>query len=265
MEIDKQKAYFSYIFTLSILVSTGWILGNNNEKVIKYWYCVIMSLLLIIRIPDFRNKKYHHFFSEMCYFVNLLTIYFLLFNFDIKPIYPYLHGPLLFYAIFSGDAFVPNDLTKTTSFALHSFGTIISRHIYWNGNNTYNLDDFNMYSYFYYIKTCMSIYLMWFIPYSFYVLWYKGKSLTMIKYTLKLKLDEEVKLFTKISYLIKHLIITLIIINMGIVSLYCYELNIFICALQLISGIIQGSHFSITGKKLKFINVINTFLLKKNN
>lgn len=52
---------------------------------------------------------------------------------------------------------------------------------------------------------------------------------------------------------------------MGIVSLYCYELNIFICALQLISGIIQGSHFSITGKKLKFINVINTFLLKKNN
>ena len=262
MLVYTQIQYFSCIFSICILVATGWILGHNNDLLVKYWYVLIMSLLLAIRIPDFKQKKYHHFFSEMCYFVNLLAIYFLLIDYDIKLIYPYLHGPLLLYAIFTGDAFIPHDLSKTTSFALHSFGTIITRHLYWNGNHFLSLNDFTLDSYFHSLKLCVGIYFLWCIPYSFYVFSYRGKSLTMIKYTLKLKENDDVSFTTKISYLFKHMILTILAISIGIVLMHWYELDNLMCGLQLCCGIIQGSSYYANGEKFKFKKFIKECLDK---
>ena len=184
---------------------------------------------------------------------------------DVKPIYPYLHGPLLFYAIFSGDAFIPHDLPKTTSFALHSFGTIVTRHLYWNGSEILTLNNLTIDSYLHYLKICSGIYFLWFIPYSCYVFWYKGKSLTMIKYTLKLKEDDKVTFIIKISYLFKHMILTIFAISIGIILMHWYELDNFMCGMQLCSGIIQGSYYYATGKKFKFMNFIKECFTKNTN
>lgn len=266
MQIYSQVEYFSYMFSIGALVITGWILGYNDNSLLKYWYAFIMSLLLVIRIPDFNKKKYHHFFSEMCYFVNLLAIYFLLMDYDVKPIYPYLHGPLLLYAIASGDAFIPHELSKTTSFALHSFGTIVTRKLYWNGLKVLSFNELSLDSYSYYLKICIGIYFIWFIPYSSYVFWYKGKSLTMIKYTLKLNEDDHVSVITKIIYLLKHMIVTIMAISIGIILMHCNFLDNIMCALQVCSGIIQGSYYYYSGgKKLKIIKFIKYYFEKHVN
>jgi hypothetical protein len=201
----------------------------------------------------------------MCYFVNILAMYFLLMDYDVKPIYPYLHGPLLLYAIVSGDAFIPHDLSKTTSFALHTFGTIITRRLYWNGSNALSLDNLTPDSYTYYLKICMGIYFVWFLPYSCYVFWYKGKSLTMIKYTLKLKEDDYVSFITKIIYLLKHMIVTACSISLGIVLMHCNLLDNIMCGVQILSGIIQGSYYYSNGKKLKIIDIAKSYLLTQTN
>ena len=264
MQKYSQVEYFSYIFSICILVITGWMLGHNDDLLLKYWYAIIMSLLLIMRIPDFKRKKYHHFFSELCYFVNLAAIYFMLMDLDLKPIYPYLHGPLLMYAIFSGDAFIPHDLPKTTSFALHSFGTAVTRHLYRNGNEILSLNDLTIESFLHYLKICTGIYFLWFVPYSCYVFWYKGKSLTMIKYSLKLKENDNVTFMTKVSYLFKHMMLTISSISIGIILMYWYELDNFMCGMQVCCGIIQGSYYYARGKKLRFINFIKECVGKNN-
>lgn len=265
MLVYTQLEYFSYMFSICGLVATGWLLGNNNHLLLKYWYSFIMGILLIMRIPDFKQKKYHHFFSEMCYFVNILAIYFLLMNLDLKPIYPYLHGPLLLYAIVSGDAFIPHDLSKTTSFALHSFGTIVTRRLYWNGSNTLSLDNLSLDSYYYYLSICMVIYFLWFIPYSCYVFCYRGKSLTMIKYTLKLKEEDYVSLITKIIYLLIHMIVTSGAISVGIILMHSNTLDNIMCGVQLASGIVQGSYYYSNGKKLKIIDLVKNHFSNQTN
>jgi hypothetical protein len=256
MLAHSQIEYFSYILSICLLISSGWVFGHNDDLILKYWYAFVMGTLLILRISDFKKKKYHHFFSELCYFVNLLAIYFLLMDIDFKPIYPYLHGPLLLYAIFSGDAFIPHDLSKTTSFALHSFGTIVTRHLYWNNPEILSFNDFTFSSYLHYLKLCAGIYLIWFIPYSSYVFYYRGKSLTMIKYTLKLKEEDNLSTRIKISYLLKHMIVTMYSISFGVLLMHSYFLDNFMCGIQLCCGIIQGSYYYANGKKLKFINLI---------
>jgi hypothetical protein len=263
MQKYSQAEYFSYIFSICVLVATGWILGHDDHLIIKYWYALIMSLLLIIRIPDFKRKKYHHFLSELCYFVNLSAIYFMIMDFDLKPIYPYLHGPLLLYAIMSGDAFIPHDLPKTTSFALHSFGTIVTRHLYHNQDSLLTLNELTTGAFIHYLTICVGIYFIWFLPYSCYVFWYKGKSLTMIKYTLKLKEDDSVTFLTKVSYLLRHMILTTISISIGIFLMHTEQMDNFMCVMQLCSGIIQGSYYYANGKKLKFASFVKSCFSKK--
>ena len=147
-----QNEYFSYIFLIFISLTTAWLLGNNSS-LLRLWYSVVMTILLCARSYDFRQKKYHHFLSEFCYYINFITIWYLLKNYDIKKIYPYLHGPLLLFSIVSGDAFIPHDLPRTTTFALHIFGTLITRKIYSNSNYVLTMDDLTWDAFqFYFVK-----------------------------------------------------------------------------------------------------------------
>lgn len=258
-----QLEYFSYIFSLILLLATGWLLGFNDHIILKYWFTFVMSILLLIRIPDFKHRKYQHFFYELCYFVNIYAMYILLMDKDIKIVYPYLHGPLLLYAIVSADAFIPHDLYRTTSFALHTFGTIVSRRLYWWG--TSYAGALTVSSFMHYFKASSLIYLCWFIPYSIYVITYNGKELTMIRYILKLKRDDSISINTRILYLFKHMTLTALTISFGILLMHYNTLDNIMCSIQVLSGIIQGSYYYYSnGKKLKFIILVKTYFQNKN-
>jgi hypothetical protein len=234
LQIEK---YSLTIITLLFGI-TCWLFGFGNIDLLRLWYCIIMPILFILRIPDFIKKKYHHFFYEFCYFINILAIIILLFNYNINIIYPFLHGPLLLYSLVLKDKFNLTNLSETTSFALHSFGTIITYKIYWNNLETTIL---TLDTYFAYIKKCSFIYLSWFVIYSIYLFYYSGYSLTSLKYFAKLKENEKPNVINKLSYLVVHLILIFISTSFGIVLMHNYKLDKLFCFLQLIISLINGN------------------------
>lgn len=257
------QEYISYILLIVLYTATVWLLGNNNHQYLKLWFAGVMTGLLLLRIPDFIKRKYYHFFLEMCYFVNLATIFMLLFDIDIKYIYPFLHGPLLVFAVVSGDAFIPHNLPRTTSFAIHTVGTVISRRLYWHTVDIANENVFDIEVF----QTCFSrsflLYLCWFLPYSCYVFMYNGKSTTMLKNTLKLNRDRVVSNFTKVKYLFGHMFATIVALSLGTILMNSHLLdNIFVC-FQIFSGIVQGAYYYYAGgKKLKWFDVFRSTGIK---
>jgi hypothetical protein len=248
------REYVSYLFLMVLFTATTWLLGKNDHQLLKYWFPIVMIGLLALRIPDFMTKKYHHFLSEMCYYVNIIAIIILINGYDIRYVIPFLHGPLLSYAIFSGDAFVPNDLPRTTSFAIHALGTVISRRLYWSGDAKLWLDmnDLISGSFVYYFAVSFLIYLIWFVPYSCYVFWYKGESLTMLRYTLKLHVSEEVSKSTKLRYLFGHMFGTMFSIVLGVILMHNWLLDDIFVGAQILSGFVQGAYYYYSGgKKIK--------------
>lgn len=256
--------YFTYNMLIILIIATAWILGKNDHDTIKWWFVLIMPLLLIVRIPDFVKKQYHHFLVEMCYYVNVVSVGFILFGFDIRYVFSFLHGPLMMYSIFAGDAFVPHDLSKTTSFAVHTFGTVVSRRLYWTSGatNILSYDDLTYDSFTHYLLWGAIMYLCWILPYSFYLLSYKGTSLTMIRYTLKIKESESISTFRKLKYLFSHIVSTFCTLSLGIVLMHIWQLDYIMVFIQLLSGLIQGGwHYYSQGHRLNFYKMMTQYLV----
>lgn len=182
----------------------------------------------------------------------------LLYDYDIKYIYPFLHGPLLIYSITSCDAFIPHSLYRTTSFIIHTFGTVVSRRLYWDGlGETLNMDfkttdEFYASFYSHFIK-CFMVYLVWFIPYALYVFSYSGSSITMLRYILKT--EDNVSTYNKLKYLINHLLGTMIGVSLGIVLMHNWKLDYVCVILQIMCGFLQGGYYYYSdGKKLKLFS-----------
>lgn len=238
----------TYSFTIKYSVTlitilfgtTCWLFGNGNINILRLWYCIIMPLLFLLRIPDYIKRKYYHFFYELCYYINILSIIILLLNYDLKIIYPFLHGPLMSYSLLK-DKFSIINLNHATSFALHSFGTIITHKIYWNSQNILNISDLTTKTYFTYLKTCSLIYLTWLIPYCIYIFNYKGITLTSIKYYAKLKENEKPSFINKIYYLSFHIFLFFLSISFGIILMHSYELDTLFCILQMVVSLINGN------------------------
>lgn len=101
------KKYISIPFVIVLMCITSWIFGYGNIDLIRYWYVISLTCLLGIRISEFVEIKYNHFLVEMCYYINLISIVVVLFDFDTTIIYPFTYGPLLFSCIFFHDAPIP--------------------------------------------------------------------------------------------------------------------------------------------------------------
>ena len=233
------KKYTIMINSL-LLIITSWFIGYANIFLMKCWYCIAMTFLLLLRIPDFIEKKQHHYLFELCYYINILTIIIFICNYDISYIYPFLHGTFITYSLLMKDKFVYNDISKTTSLAIHSFSTIISFNVYWH-YKIINMSVLTMKTYLYYLGISLLIYLGWLIPYSIYVYNYNGESITCVKYYNKLKTHEKVNLLHKIYYILVHMIAVFISVSIGIIMMHSYDLNKLLCGIQILSAIIYSN------------------------
>lgn len=240
---------YSFSFITCLFGVTCWLFGLSNSNLLVYWYSSIMPLLLLIRIPDFIRNKTYHYFYEMCYYVNIVTILVLLNKWNIYLIYPFLHGPFICYSLTFKDKFITTDIPKTTSFALHTFGTIVSKRVYWNSNFALDIQKLNINSYFAYIKPVMLLYFTWLIPYSIYLFFYKGNKMTSIKYYAKLKDDEHPKNITKFNYLLIHLLLVFLTTSLGILLMHHETLDNFMCSMQILSGIYNGNLIYVNNTK----------------
>jgi len=209
------KPIVSVPLTIILLFVTVYLLVTNNNDLLKMWYIYSMSVLLFIRICEFIEIKYTHFLLEFCYYINILYLIFLYNNINTDYLYPILHGPLILYSIIFGDTIIPHKLSKTLTFALHTYGAIVSWKL--NNPNTNVNIDFNTY-----FKKVYIIYLSWFLFYMFYLFNYDDTSKnTTIRYMLKLEdIRINISFLTKLNWLIGHLIIVLFCCYIGILSKY---------------------------------------------
>lgn len=164
------------------------------------------------------------------------------FDYDIKLIYPFTHGPLLFYCIIFGDAPIPDHLSRVLTFVVHSYSAIVSRKIYWT-NNYYNPPSNNLHTFCNELFDAMKIYSIWLVIYSIYLIVYNGKSDTMIKYMFKIDKNTQPSLQLKLLWILTHFIAIIISCSFGIVSKYNYWLNIVIIMIMLLSGIYNTSKY----------------------
>jgi len=219
--------YVSVPFVVTLLCITSWVFGYGNLDLIRYWYGFSLTCLLGIRACEFIEIKYYHFLTEMCYYINVISIFVVLFDYDVRIIYPFTHGPLLLYCIMFGDAPIPDRLTRVLTYVIHSYSALVSRKIYWTKNyDNPPINNFN--SFMGELKMSTKIYLIWFITYSIYLIWYNGESDTMIKYIFKFEKNTKPDLKLKLLWLGIHFIVILLGCCFGIISKYNYWFNLFI-------------------------------------
>lgn len=228
--------YISIPFTITLLCLTSYIFGYGDLQIIKYWYCFSLGCFLLIRISEFVEIKYYHFLIEMCYYINIISIIIVLFDFDIKIIYPFTHGPLLLYCLIFGNAPIPDRLSRSITFVIHSYSTIVSRKIYW-AKNFVNPPNNNLNTFIDELKLSIIIYMIWFIFYSIYLIKYDGKSDTMIKYMFKIEKNSQPSLKLKLLWLLTHFVTIVLSCSFGIVAKYNYWFNNFIILIMIVSGI----------------------------
>lgn len=258
--------YLSYLFIMFCSITTAWLLGNNDHVLIRYWYPIIMGLLIGTRIVNFYKRKYQLYLLEMCYVVNLVSIIIIPLEYDIRYIYPFLHGPLMTYSLVYGDSIVPHNLEKTTSYAIHSIGSIISRRLYWNGDPSLwlTINDLTFSSFLKHFSTSMIVYMIWALPYYFYLFSYNGNLMTMGKYVYRLNPEDQLTLYLKIKYAFLHISFASLTLMIGILSMHCWQFNYFTVGCQILSGFLHGGWYYYTGHKLNFFKMlVKTFLTVK--
>jgi hypothetical protein len=146
----------------------------------------------------------------------------------------------MMYAIVFRDAFIPHNLQRSTSYALHSLGTIVSRRLYWHGNSPLDFSDLTMTSFTNYFIFSAQFYMIWFIPYSTMVFLYSGYSMTLCREIYKLGDKEEIPIYIKTKYLFHHLWQSLLSICLGIVLMHSNILDNMVCFIQVFGGILHG-------------------------
>ena len=255
ISIDTFTNYVIYVFLICEIIGTAWICGHNDHELLKTWYIFTTITLFGTRVCSFYRKDYMLYLLEMCYVVNLVSIISMYFNVGMKYVYPFLHGPLIAYSLLYGDALIVHDLDKTTSLAIHAFGAIITRRLYWNGDfsEILSLESLTLNSFLRKMQISFFCYLAWAVPYCiFYLFPYKGNKQTMIKYVARLKNDDKVTFTMKFQYIFWHMVYVLCALVLGNLTMYCWQLDYFLIIVQILSGIIHGGWYYYKEHKFKF-------------
>jgi hypothetical protein len=187
----------------------------------------------------------------------MMTLYILFTGGDIRTIYPFLHGPLAFYTLMYGDALIYSDLAKSTTFAIHSGGSVVSRRLYRNGDPILilTLKDLTIESFNVHFKSCMTIYFCWAIPYYIWLFFTNNEYTNIIKWTFGLGSKDVVPLYLKFKYIVLHFLAVSVALVVGILSMHFEYLNIFIVSCQVISGFAQGAAYDFTGHRINFFKL----------
>lgn len=269
VKTDTFQHYAIYLFNMIAMLGTSWVLATNDHQLIKWWSVAFFVILCGTRFYSFYRKDYLFFLLEMCYTANLASIICIATECDLKLIYPFMHGPLMAYSLVYGDAIILHDLDKTTSYAVHTFGSVVTRRLYWNGDSTQTLSlaDMTLSSFFGYFKTSYLLYLGWAIPYAmFYLFPFDGEGITMARYVYRLGPKDILTLEQKIKYITGHMFFVGLTLAVGVFSMYYWQFNYFMVFSQIVSGIINGGWHYYTGKKFnpkKFLS--ETFFAVKSN
>lgn len=256
MPLEVQTKSFNhtimYVLTFILTMGSVWVLAADNHTLIRWWYAFLLSFLFATRIYSFYRKEYLFYLLELCYVVNFVSIITVPANYGMKYLYPFMHGPLAGYALVFGDALLPHDWDRTTSYSIHVLGAVFTRRLYWNGDQsqTYSLSDLTFNAFLQHMLILFGLYMLWAVPYTlFYLFPFNGKGHTMARYVNRMKDTDELSFETKIKYIRDHAFFVNLAIVFGIFSMYCWQFNYFVVFCEIMSGILNGAWLYYTGKR----------------
>lgn len=258
IQVDTFKNYVIYVFVMFEIIGTAWICGSNNHNLLKKWYIFTMVTLFGTRLYSFYRKNYLLYLFEMCYIVNLASMFSVFFDVGLEYVYPFLHGPLIGYSLVYNDALIMHDLDRTTSLAIHAFGAIVTRRLYWQGDLriVQSFSDLTISLFFRKMLISMCCYFLWAIPYcTLYLFPFNCEGNTMIRYVGRLNKDDIVTKSMKIQYIFWHMVYVFIALVVGNLTIYCWQLDYALIIAQIMSGIIHGGWYYYKDHKFKFTEV----------
>lgn len=238
------KQYFTFVYTTITLISTIWLIGTVNVQALQIVYPLTCAIVLAFRIEEFYRKKYMLFFIELCYFLLVWSAVMVACRFDVKYIYPFLHGPLLWFSFTNAEAYVPHNLNKVTSYIIHNFGAFVTCCLYLNGKSgeIYTLENLSD-NFEHYFSICSIIFFSWYFFFSIFLFAYNGTGLTLLRHKFKIAKDLPTPFDLKVKYFIGYPILMLLGLCFGIVSMHCRQLNITMIFLTIFCGILQAGWY----------------------
>jgi len=118
--IDKMSFTLSM---LTLLISELFLLSFPD--LFKFFYAAMLIPLMIARYIDYKDKKWHLFMFDFCYFINFVSISHIFFfpesNWLFETLFVLANGPVLFAIMVWRNSMVLHSVDKMTSLFIHAF------------------------------------------------------------------------------------------------------------------------------------------------
>lgn len=113
----------SFIFGVLLLIITTFMLGRYPNTHYYAFHVFTISCLVVCRLYSYKQKGWHYYLFDFCYYGNSLMMYFLLFapksDIFFKVFFVYAHGPFgLAIAAFK-NSMIFHKIDHLTSIAIH--------------------------------------------------------------------------------------------------------------------------------------------------
>jgi len=124
-----------FIIGVLLVIATTFMLGRypNNHYYTFHLYTVIT--LVVIRLLNYRMKKWHYYLFDFCYFANSIIIYYLIFapknDILFRIFFVYANGPFGLAIPAFKNSMIFHKLDNLTSIAIHLIPLVTSYNLRW--------------------------------------------------------------------------------------------------------------------------------------
>lgn len=154
-----------HTFYLTSIVLSSFLFGAY-PTIFCYVHGLKTFVYLFLRFFSFKQKKFHYYMCDFCYFVNFFSIYVSFFNSSLilqKILFAVANGPLAISVIIFRNKIILHSFDHNTSTFIHISAMLLSFVLRWNGENN-NIND----SSWLMISLCgLCFYLVWMVFYSY--------------------------------------------------------------------------------------------------
>lgn len=125
----------SFIVGVFILIATTFMLGRYPNDLYYSFHTYTVSILVAIRLLNYRMKKWHYYLFDFCYFANTLIMYYLLVDpkneILFKVFFIYANGPFGVAIPAFKNSMIFHKIDNLTSIAIHLIPLVSSWNLRW--------------------------------------------------------------------------------------------------------------------------------------
>lgn len=239
------------------------------------FYTPKIIVLIFVRLVNFYHKKQHFLLWDFCYWANFLCIYFCWFDTSPKLfriVFMCANGPLAFSILVFGHSMVFHSYAHSTSVVVHTSPLILTYGLRWyaspvhhgpgadhfrvcdtDADSCMGVSVFSMVTeslLFFYLWWAIVYYILVFVVMGSYIeqmgyqtLWDRMLIMKPVGPMLKAMLDKYPKLLVQFTYLIMHLIFTVVTFLLAARMWHSHILHAMFLALVVLAVINNSSNF----------------------